>query len=184
MKKLRLEEIKILVHDHTLSKDVRAQSLVSHVRLFTTPWTVAHQTPLSMGSSSQEYWPRLPFPSPSDLPHPEIEPGSPTLQADSLPTEPPLHFTSVTQSCPTLCDPIDCSMPTSLFITNSRSLLKLMSIESVMPSKHLILCRPLLLSPSIFQSIRVFSNESVFRIRWPNIGASSSASVFLMNIQD
>ena len=89
MKKLRLEEIKILVHDHTLSKDVRAQSLVSHVRLFTTPWTVAHQTPLSMGSSSQEYWPRLPFPSPSDLPHPEIEPGSPTLQADALPSKPP-----------------------------------------------------------------------------------------------
>ena len=56
----------------------------------------------------------------------------------------------------------------SLFITNSRSLLKLMSIESVMPSSHLILChRPLLLPPSIFPSIRVSSNESVLRIRWP-----------------
>ena len=55
----------------------------------------------------------------------------------------------------------------SLFITNSRSLLKLMSIESVMPSNHLILCRPLLLPPSIFPSIRVFSKESVLRIRWP-----------------
>jgi len=55
----------------------------------------------------------------------------------------------------------------SLSITNSQSLLKLMSIESVMPSNHLILCRPLLLSPSIFPSIRVFSNESVLRIRWP-----------------
>ena len=55
----------------------------------------------------------------------------------------------------------------SLFITNSRSLLKLMSIESVMPSNHLILCHPLLLSPSIFPSIRVFSNESVLQIRWP-----------------
>ena len=52
-------------------------------------------------------------------------------------------------------------------ITNSRSLLKFMSIESVMPSNHLILCRPLLLPPSIFPSIRVFSNESVLRIRWP-----------------
>ena len=52
-------------------------------------------------------------------------------------------------------------------ITNSRSLLKLMSIELVMPSNHLILCRPLLLPPSIFPSIRVFSNESVLRIRWP-----------------
>ena len=55
----------------------------------------------------------------------------------------------------------------SLSITNSRSLLKLMSIESVMPSNHLILCRPLLLLPSIFPSIRVFTNESAFHIRWP-----------------
>ena len=55
----------------------------------------------------------------------------------------------------------------SLSITNSRSLLKLKSIESVMPSNHLILCRPLLLLPSIFPSIRVFSSESVLRIRWP-----------------
>ena len=55
----------------------------------------------------------------------------------------------------------------SLSITNSWSLLKLMSIESVMPSNHLILCRPLFLLPSIFPNIRVFSNESVLRIRWP-----------------
>ena len=55
----------------------------------------------------------------------------------------------------------------SLSITNSQRLLKLMSIESVMPSNHLILCRPLLLPPSIFPSIRVFSNESVLHIRWP-----------------
>ena len=55
----------------------------------------------------------------------------------------------------------------SLFITNFWSLPKPMSIESVMPSNHLILCRPLLLLPSICQSIRVFSNESVLRIRWP-----------------
>ena len=55
----------------------------------------------------------------------------------------------------------------SLSITNSRSLLKLMPIKSVMPPNHLILCHPLLLPPSIFSSIRVFSNESVFHIRWP-----------------
>ena len=55
----------------------------------------------------------------------------------------------------------------SLSITNSYGLLKLMSIESVMPSNHLILCRPLLLPPSIFPSVRVFSDESVLRIRWP-----------------
>ena len=60
---------------------------------------------------------------------------------------------------PTLCDPMDCSTQAFLSITNSGSLLKLMSIESVMPSNHLILCRPLLLPPSIFPSIRVFSNE-------------------------
>ena len=55
----------------------------------------------------------------------------------------------------------------SLSITNSQSLLRLMSIESVMPSNHLILCHPLLLPPSVFTSIRVFSNESVLHIRWP-----------------
>ena len=55
----------------------------------------------------------------------------------------------------------------SLTITNSRSLLKLMPIESVMPSNHLILCHPLLLPPSIFPSIRVFSSETVLRMRWP-----------------
>ena len=55
----------------------------------------------------------------------------------------------------------------SLFITNSQSLLNLMSIKSVMPSNHLILCHPLLLLPSVFPSIRLFSNESVLRIRWP-----------------
>ena len=55
----------------------------------------------------------------------------------------------------------------SLFVTNSRSLPKLMSIESVMPSSHLILCHPLLLLPSIFPNMRVFSNESALCIRWP-----------------
>ena len=63
--------------------------------------------------------------------------------------------------------PWSAAFQASLSITNSRSLLKLMSVESVIPSKHLILCRPLLLLPSIFPSIGVFSNESVLRIRWP-----------------
>ena len=71
----------------------------------------------------------------------------------------------------------------SLSITNSRSLLKLMSIASVMPSNHLILCYPLLL-PSIFPCIRIFSNELVLCIRWPIIEVSASTSVLLMNIQD
>ena len=79
------------------------------------------------------------------------------------------QFSSVAQWCPTLCDPMYCSCQVSLFITNSQSLLKLTSIELVMmPSNHLILCCPLLLLPSIFPTIRVFSNESVLHIRWPN----------------
>ena len=79
-----------------------------------------------------------------------------------------LQFSSVAKSCPTLCDPTDCSTPGFPVHTNSQSLLKLMSIELVMPSNHLILCHLLLLPPSIFPSIRVFSNESALRIRWPN----------------
>ena len=61
----------------------------SRVRLFATLWTVAHQVPLSMGFSRQEYWSGLLFPSPGDLPDPGIEPRSPALQADALPSEPP-----------------------------------------------------------------------------------------------
>ena len=61
------------------------------VWLFVTPWTVAYQAPLSMEFSRQEYWSGLPFPSPGDLPNPEIEPRSPALQADSLPSEPPVN---------------------------------------------------------------------------------------------
>ena len=60
---------------------------LSRVRLFATPWTVAHQAPLSMGFSRQEYWSGLPFPSPGDLPNPGIETRAPALQVDSLPTE-------------------------------------------------------------------------------------------------
>ena len=71
-------------------------------------------------------------------------------------------------SCVRLCaTPWTAAPQASLFITNSQSLPKLLSTESVMPSNHLILCHPLLLLPSIFPSIRVFSNESALRIRWP-----------------
>ena len=62
--------------------------LLSHVQLFATPWTVAYQALRSMGFSSQEYWSGLPFPSPGDLPNPGIEPRSPALQTDALPSEP------------------------------------------------------------------------------------------------
>ena len=73
---------------------------------------------------------------------------------------------SVVQSCLTLCDPMFAPCQASLSITNSWSLPKLMSIESVIPSNHLILCRPLLLLPSIFPSIRVFPSGSSLCIRW------------------
>jgi len=76
------------------------------------------------------------------------------------------QFSSVAQSCPIFCDPWTAACQAPLSISNSRSSLKLESTESVVPSNHLILCHPLLL-PSIFPSIRVFSNESVLRIRWP-----------------
>ena len=77
-----------------------------------------------------------------------------------------LQFSSVGQSCPTFWDPMDCSTQASLSITNSRSLLKLMSIQLVMPSNHLILCHPLPHLSSVFPSIRVFSSESVLLITW------------------
>ena len=76
-----------------------------------------------------------------------------------------VQFSSVTQLCPTLVTPWTAAHQASLSITKSQSLLKLIFIESVMPSKHLIFCHPLL--PSIFPSIRVFSNESTLRMRWP-----------------
>ena len=77
-----------------------------------------------------------------------------------------IQFSSVAKSCPSVRNPMDCSIP-GFPITNSWSLLKLMSIESVMPSNHLILCRPLLLLSSIFPRVRVFFNESALHIRWP-----------------
>ena len=80
---LQLEKVKVKVKVKSLSR----------VRLFATPWTVAYQGPQSMEFSRQEYWSGLPFPSPGDLPDPEIKPGSPTLQADALPSEPPGKLT-------------------------------------------------------------------------------------------
>ena len=78
-----------------------------------------------------------------------------------------IQFSSVTQSCLTLCYPMNCNTPGLPAHHQLLSLPKLMSIESVMPSNHLVLCCPLLLLPSIFPSIRVFSKESALWIRWP-----------------
>ena len=78
-----------------------------------------------------------------------------------------IQFSSVAQLCPNLCDPIDCRTQASLSFTVFRSLLKLMSNQSMMPFNHLIPCCPLILLPSVFPSIRVFSSESVLHIKWP-----------------
>ena len=78
-----------------------------------------------------------------------------------------IQFSSVTHACPTLCDPINCSMPGLPVHHQLPSPPRPTSMESMMPSNHLILCHPLLLLPSIFPSIRVFSNESALLIRWP-----------------
>ena len=82
-----------------------------------------------------------------------------------------IQLSSVAQPCLTFCDPVTAARQASLSITNSRSMLKLMSIEQVMPSSHLILCHPLLL-PSTFPSVRVFPNESVIRIKCQSVGVS------------
>ena len=114
-------------------------------------------------------WASLPPPQPhlTHLGHHRAPSWTPWL-IPQVPTLCFIHqFSSVAQWCPTLCDPMDSTCQVSLSVTNSRSLLKLMSIKSVMPSNHLILCCPLLLLPSIFPTIRVFSNESVLHIRWP-----------------
>ena len=106
----------------------------------------------------------------------------------SLDTEFSNHFSqsvsSVTHSCPTLCEPMDCSMQASLSITNSRSLLRLMSIELVMPSNHLILCCLLPFHPQSFPASGSFQISQFFSSRGQSIGASASASVLPMNIQD
>ena len=87
---------------HSVSLSVMSDS-------FVTPWTVALQAPLSMGLCRQEYWSGLPFPSPEDLPDPGIEHMPPALAGAFFTPEPPVS--SVAQSCLTLCNPMDCSMP-------------------------------------------------------------------------
>ena len=92
-----------------------------------------------------------------------------------------LQFSSVAQSRATLCNSMDCNTQGSLSITNSQNLLKFTSIESVMLPNHLILCRPLLHLPSIFPSIRVFSNESALLLGGQIIGVSASTSAELIH---
>ena len=120
--------------------------LLSCVWLFETPWAVAHQAPLSMGFSRQEYWSGLQFPSPVIA----------SVQFSSV---------QLLSRVWLFATPWTAAHQASLSITNSQSPHKLMSIESMMPSNHIIFCHPLLLLHSIFPSIRVFSSESALHIR-------------------
>ena len=92
------------------------------------------------------------------------------------------QFSSVTQLCPTLCNPMDCSMPGPLPITNSLSLLKLISIESAMPSNHLTLCHPLSFCPQFSPASGSFQMSRLFKSGGPSIGVSASAWVLAKNI--
>ena len=95
-----------------------------------------------------------------------------------------VQFSSVAQTCPTLCDPMITAQQASLSITNSRSSLKLMSIELVMPSSHLILCHPLLLLTQSLPASESFPMSQLFSWGGQSIGVSASASVLPMNTQD
>ena len=144
-----------------------AKSL-SRVQLFVTPWTAATRLlypwnfpgkNTGLGISSRY------------LPDPEIKLMSPALAGELLTTRPPGKSLSSVQSLSHVrlfATPWIAACQASLSITNSRSPPKLMCIELVMPSSHLILCRPLLLLPSIPPSIRVFSSESTLCMRWPS----------------
>ena len=105
-------------------------------------------------------------------------------RASDTPLNTLVQFSSVAQSCPTLCNPMECSTPGFPVHHHLLELLNLMSIESVMPSNHLILCCPLILPPSIFPSIRVFQTCQFFTSGGQSIGASVSASVLPMKSQD
>ena len=140
--------------------------MLSHficVWLFATPWTTAHKAPLSMEVSRIFYFPSI-------LLFQRLCKAGKSVQLLSRVWLFPTPWIVAHQA--------------SLSITNSQSLLKIMSISSEMPSKHLIHCHPLLLLPSIFPSIRVFSKESVLCISGQSIEASASPSVLPKNIQD
>ena len=150
-------------------------TLLSRVWLPATPWTTAPQAPLSVGFSRQEYWSGVPLPS---LIVEAYQMAIITINSKMKKSFNSITFSSIwslevvvvvqSLSCIHLfATPWTAAHQASLSFTISLSLLKLMSIESVIPFNHLILCRPLLLLPSIFPSIRVFSNESALCIRWP-----------------
>ena len=166
-----------------------------------TPRTIACQAPLPMEFSRQEYWSGLPFPSPGDLLNVGMEPGSPSMQADSLPSEPlgggmqigsAIQFSA--QSCQTLrhhglqharppCPSRMGANSNSCPFTNG-SLLKLMSIESVMQSSHLTYCHSFSSCLQYFPASGSFQMSQLFTSGDQSIGVSASTSVLPMNIQD
>ena len=159
----------------------------SNIFAWRIPWTVEPGRLLSTGSQRVGHTEHL------STAHSPLKKGLPCKRANSPSflvfefniTVQKHQFSMILSSVQSLsrvglfATPWTAARQASLSITNSQSLLKLMSIESVMPSNHLILCHPLLLPPSIFPSIRVFSNESVLCIRWPKYwGFSFSISPF------
>ena len=146
-----------------------------------TPWMVTCQVPLSMRFPRQEYWSGLPFPSPmhesekwkwsravgSDSSRPHGLQPTRLLHSWDFPGKSTGVGVQLVSRVQLFVTPWITAHQASLLVTNSRSLPKLMCIESVMPSSHLILCRPLLLLHPIPPSIRVFSNESTPHMRWP-----------------
>ena len=112
----------LVSHPHQILSNllkVKVQSL-SRVQLFETPWIVDYQVPPSLGFSRQEYWSGLPFPSPQDLPNPGIEPGSLTLQADTLPSEPPGKSLDLKYWFPKLFNQVNFAPYQSILYTSAR----------------------------------------------------------------
>ena len=149
---------------------MKSRSVVSDS--FATQWTVAHQAPLSMEFSRQEYWSGLPCPPAGDLPDPGIEPVNPALADGFFTSEPHgkplrLSFVQLLSRVQLFATPWTAAHQASLSFTISKSLLELVSSELMMPSNHLILCHTLLFLTSMFPRIRVSSRESALCIRWP-----------------
>ena len=130
--------------------------------LLETPWTVAHQVPLSMGFSRQEYWNGLPSPTPGDFPNPRIQLPSPILAGRFFTILTPVAVQSF--SLVWLWDPMDCRRPCPSL--SPRAYSNMCPFESVMPSNHCVPRHPLLLLPSIFPRIRNFSNKLAPLIMW------------------
>ena len=161
--------INIMCNIVLFSSLLRISLMLSHVQLFVTSWTVAHQARLSMGFSKQKYWSGLSFPSPRDLPEPGIKLmslASPTFAGRFFTTEPPgiTHHFVVVQSLShvwLIVTPWNAACQSSLSFTISLNLLKFMSIKSVISSNHLILCCP----PSPL-ALNLFQHQSLFQ--WVN----------------